>query len=158
MKKVLIAYFSWSNTSNNIARMLFEKIESDIIHIEPVKKYPNSYSATVIKSGVEKLKKSRPKLVNKIENIGMYETIILVYPNWWGTLPMAACTFLEQYNLEGKLIIPICMNEGSGLGKSVEDIKTISPKAIVFDGIAILRSQVDSNKTEDEIIDLLISV
>jgi hypothetical protein len=71
---------------------------------------------------------------------------------------MVICTFLEQYNLEGKQIVPICMNEGSGLGKSVEDIKTISPKAIVFDGIAILKSQVDSNKTDDEIIDLLISV
>lgn len=33
--------------------------------------------------------------------------------------------FLERYNLEGKQIIHICMNEGSGLEKSVKDIKKV---------------------------------
>lgn len=52
--------------------------------------------------------------------------------------------------------MPICLNEGSGLGKSINDIKKICSKSIVFDGIAISKSQADLSKTKDEIIDLLI--
>ena len=159
MKKVLIVYFSWSNTSYKVAKVLYENTaESDIFQIEPAKKYPKSYSATVIQAGAEKLKKSRPNLVDKIKNMEMYETIILVYPNWWGTMPMPVWTFLEQYDFKEKLIVPICLNEGSGLGKSMNHIKRICSKAIVFEGIAISKSQADSSKTKDEIIDLLISV
>jgi len=71
---------------------------------------------------------------------------------------MIVWTFLEQYDFEEKLIMPICLNEGSGLGKSINDIKKICFKSIVFDGIAISKSQADLSKTKDEIIDLLISV
>lgn len=69
---------------------------------------------------------------------------MLVFPCWWGTMPMPVFTFLEQYDFQGKIIYPICMNEGSGLGKSVRDIKLLCKKAIVHDGLAIFGSQINS--------------
>lgn len=155
MKKILIAYFTWSNTSYKIAKQIHDKVDSDIFHIEAVKKYPETYTAATIQAGAERLRKARPKLTSKVEKMETYETIFLIYPNWWGTVPMPVCTFLEQYDFQGKQIIPICMNEGSGLGKSVKDIKELCPNVQVLDGLAIRGSQVDSDETKKRVADFL---
>ena len=155
MKKILIAYFTWSNTSYKIAKEIHDKVDSDIFHINTIKKYAKSYTAATMQAGAEKLKKSRPKLTSKVENIEIYDTIILIYPNWWGTVPMGVCTFLEESSLQGKKIIPICMNEGSGLGKSINDIKELCPGAVVLDGLAIRGSQVDSDETRKRVAGFL---
>jgi flavodoxin len=69
--------------------------------------------------------------------MSQYDTIILGYPNWWGTMPMAVFTFLEQYDFTGKTIIPFCTHEGSGMGHSVGDIKQICPGVTVLEGTPI---------------------
>jgi flavodoxin len=69
--------------------------------------------------------------------MSQYDTIILGYPNWWGTMPMAVFTFLESYDFTGKTIIPFCTHEGSCMGHSVGDIKQICPGATVLDGTPI---------------------
>lgn len=66
-----------------------------------------------------------------------YHTIILSYPNWWGTLPMALFTFLESYDFTGKTIAPVCSHEGSGLGRSIGDIETLCPGATLLEGLAV---------------------
>jgi len=66
-----------------------------------------------------------------------YDTIILGYPNWWGTFPMAVFTFLEEYEFAGKTIPPFCTHEGSGLGGSERDIRKLCPGAKVLPGLAI---------------------
>lgn len=77
-----------------------------------------------------------------------YDTIILGYPNWWGTFPMAVFTFLEEYDFTGKTILPFCTHEGSGLGGSERDIKRICPTATVAKGLAIHGSNVkNANET-----------
>jgi len=72
-----------------------------------------------------------------LESISQYDTIILGYPNWWGTMPMVVYTFLESYDFTGKTIIPFCTNEGSGMGSSVRFIKKLCPGANVMDGTPI---------------------
>ena len=66
-----------------------------------------------------------------MSNMGSYEVVFLGYPNWWGTIPMAVCTFLESYDFAGKTIIPFCTHEGSGLGNSVKDIKKLCKQSMV---------------------------
>ena len=56
----------------------------------------------------------RPELTDMIENMEEFDTVILGYPNWWGTMPMAVHTLLDQYDFSGKRIIPFCTHEGSG--------------------------------------------
>ena len=80
------------------------------------------------------------------ESIDASDTIILAYPNYWGTMPMAVFTFLEQYDFTGKTILPLCTNEGSGMGGSERDIRRTCPGADVKSGLSITGSQASGSK------------
>lgn len=80
------------------------------------------------------------------ESIEKYDNIILAYPNYWGTIPMAVATFLEAYDFSGKTILPVCTNEGSGMGKSESDIKKYASHAILKSGLAVTGSQVENSQ------------
>jgi flavodoxin len=77
-----------------------------------------------------------------------YDVIFLGYPNWYGTMPMPVFTFLEEYNLSGKTIVPFCTHEGSGLGRSVTDIRKMCPQSTVLEGLAIRGSDVKDAQNE----------
>ena len=74
--------------------------------------------------------KARPELVSMPECIDEYDTVILAYLNYWGTMPMAVFTFLKAFDFSGKTILPLCTNEGSGLSGSERDIKKTCPGPI----------------------------
>ena len=89
---------------------------------------------------------ARPELSSYIGSIDGYDTIILGYPNYWGTIPMAVATFLERYDFNGKTILPFCTNEGSGMGSSERDIKTYAKGADVKKGLSITGSRAANSK------------
>lgn len=91
---------------------------------------------------------ARPELKSSIDNIGEYDTVFLGYPNWWGTMPMCVCTFLESYDFSGKTILPFCTHEGSGLGHSEKDIVKFCPDSDVKKGLAIRGSRVAAADNE----------
>ena len=80
------------------------------------------------------------------DSIDEYDNVVLAYPNYWGTMPMAVFTFLENFDFTGKTIIPLCTNEGSGMGSSERDIKKTCPGADVRKGLAITGSQAANSK------------
>ena len=80
------------------------------------------------------------------ESIDEYHTIVLAYPNYWGTMPMAVFTFLEAFDFTGKTILPLCTNEGSGMGDSERDIRKTCPGADVKAGLPITGSQAANSK------------
>ena len=86
---------------------------------------------------VEKRNNARPELSSRVNNMDQYDTVILGYPNWWGTFPMAVFTFLEEYDFSAKTILPFCIHEGSGLGSSESDIRKLCSGATVLSGLAI---------------------
>ena len=144
-QKYLIAYFSrkGNNYVNGkienlpigntevIAKMIQDIIGGDLFHIKTVQSYPEDYNETIEVAKKELNNDSRPALSNDLSNIDSYEVVFLGYSNWWGTIPMAICTFLESFDFEGKKIIPFCTHEGSGLGNSVEAIKKLCKRSIV---------------------------
>ena len=83
----------------------------------------------------------RPALVRLPEKFDEYHTIILVYPNWWSTMPMCFWSFLEEKACNPEIIAPICTHEGSEMGQSEQDIKELCPNAHVKRGLAIVGSQ-----------------
>ena len=87
---------------------------------------------------------ARPALKAMPESISRYDTVYLCYPNYWGTMPMAVCTFLEAFGFTGKTIRPLCTNEGSGLGSSEADIRRLCPGAVLKPGLAVTGGQVGS--------------
>lgn len=72
-----------------------------------------------------------------LESIDEYDEIYLCYPNFWGTMPMAVWTFLENYDFSNKIIKPLCTHEGSGMVRSESDIKKLCPNAKIESGLAI---------------------
>jgi len=147
MSKILIAYFSQSaGNTKAAAEIAAALVGGDLFRIATVSPYPDDYHKIVNIAKNEKLEKFRPKLINKIPDMDDYSTIILAYPNWWGTIPMAVCSFLESYNFTGKSIWPLCTHEGSGLGQSEMDIQKLCSGANIKIGLAIRGSSVRSSR------------
>ena len=83
-------------------------------------------------------------LASHVEDMDQYDVIFLGYPNWWGTLPQAVKTFLEEYNFSGKTIVPFCSHGGSRLGSGPRDITALCPDTNLLDGLAVSGSSVSS--------------
>jgi flavodoxin len=120
-----------------IANKIEKLTGSDMFEIETVKSYPKDYTETTNVAQKELRENNKPELTKKVSDIDSYDVIYLGYPNWWGTMPMPVFSFLEQYDLTGKTIVPFCTHEGSALGRSEDDIKKTCPKSKVLDGLAI---------------------
>ena len=148
---ILIAYYSRRGENyvsgnvvnlpigNNevVAGMIQKLTGGETFRIDTVKKYPADYNETTEVAQQELRQNARPKLASNVDNMGYYDVVILGYPNWWGTMPMAVYSFLEKHDLSGKTILPFCTHEGSGLGQSCSDIKKLCPGATVSRGLAI---------------------
>jgi flavodoxin len=135
--KALVAYFSWGGNTRTIAGYIHQAVGGDLFEIKTVNAYPTDYNATTDVAKREQGAKARPALASTVDAIDSYNVLFLGYPNWWGTIPMPVYTFLESFNLAGKTIIPFCTNEGSGLGRSVADIKAVNARVTVRDGLAV---------------------
>ena len=137
--KVLVAYFSKTNNTKGVAEHLHSRVGGELFQVATKKPYPQDYRETTSIARTEQDNNERPELANVIspEDMKNYDVIFLGYPNWWGTLPMAMFTFLEQHDLSGKTIIPFCTHEGSGLGRGPGDIGKIAPGATLRQGLAV---------------------
>jgi flavodoxin len=169
-KKSIIAYFSrrgYNYVKGNIidlkagnTEIVANKIQkltgSDIFRIDTVKSYPTDYTETTKVAQRELHENARPELTDSIDNMEQYDIIVLGYPNWWGTMPMAVHNFLESYSFAGKTIIPFCTHEGSGMGHSIDDIKRLCPDTDVQNGTPIRGSQAkDADREVQKIIKLM---
>ena len=148
MKKILIAYFSHSGNTRVIAEQIHKIAGGDIFEIQTVKPYPDDYDATVEVAKKEQESDYRPELKTKLNDIKSYDMVFIGYPMWWYTIPMALSAFFETYDLSDKTIIPFCTHEGSGLSKSVGDIKKLCPRSNVLQGLAIRGGSVKSAQNE----------
>jgi flavodoxin len=132
-----------------VAKMIQEMTGGNLFRIEAVNAYPADYTETTEVAQKEMRANARPKLTAHLESLASYDVVFLGYPIWWGTMPMPVFTFLEEYDLSGKTIAPFCTHEGSGLGRSVSDIKKTSPKATVLEGLAVRGG--DARNAQDEV-------
>lgn len=143
MKKVLVTYFSHSGNTKVVAEKISSVLNGDLFEIKTLDTYPVKYNLVVDQAKKEFLAQYRPKLQNHVENLNNYDVIVIGYPMWWYTCPMAIFSFLEEYDFSGKVILPFCTHEGSALSSSIEDIKKIVPTAIVKEGLAIRGSKIE---------------
>lgn len=113
--KVLVAYFSYSGTTRNIANAISEKTGGDLFEITPQDGYSNVY----MESNSEIRGNERPALTDTVENMEEYDIVFVGYPVWWHATPAPINTFLESYDLTGKLIIPFCTSGGSDIDETM---------------------------------------
>jgi flavodoxin len=128
------------------AGIIKELTGADMFKIEQVNPYSKDYNECIAQAQADQKRNARPELKIYPERIDEYDTIYLGFPNYWGTMPMAVFTFLEHFDFSGKTIKPFCTHEGSGLGRSVGDIKRICPNATVEKGLAIHGSSVNQSE------------
>ncbi len=137
MKKTLVAYFSHTGNTREIAEQIHKNVGGNIFEVRAVKTYPDDYDAVVEEAKQELNSGYMPALKTKIEDITSYDVVFMGFPIWWSTFPAPVKAFLSEYEFSGKTIVPFRTHEGSGLGRSVADISRLCPKSTVLDGIAI---------------------
>lgn len=121
-KKVLIAYYSLSSNTKDVAEAILSKTGGDIFRIETVQSYPEEYRATTAQAKREINEGFRPELKGKIDNIAQYDIIFIGSPNWWGTIAPAVSSFLADYDLKGKTVIPFITHGGGGVQNTITDL------------------------------------
>lgn len=171
--KILIAYFSLPETDdpNNmtqeeenstivvngevlgntqyVAELIQEETGADIFRIVAQNDYPLDHDTLVDQALEEQESNARPAIRDTIENMDEYDVIFLGYPNWWGDMPMIIYTFLEQYNFDGKTIIPFNTHGGSGLSATVSTITEKLPNSNVLENAFTLsRNRMEEAPTE----------
>ena len=120
-----------------LAEAIAADLDAPLFQIETVDPYPTDYYATTDVAKQELRDNARPAIQGPLPSMEGVDALVLGYPNWWGTVPMAVKTFLDGCDLAGVTIVPFCTNEGSGLGGSVRDLQRTYPAAKVVQGLSI---------------------
>ena len=142
-RRILIAYYSRTGTTREVATQIHAAVGGELFELKTAHSYPAAYRATTNQAKRELNDGFRPKLLTKVSDMIRYETVFIGFPNWWGTMPMAFFSFLEQYDLAGKTVIPFCTHEGSQFGRSLDDLRAHCPNARILDGLALRGGEVD---------------
>ena len=83
--------------------------------------------------------------------MAQYDVIYIGFPVWWYDLPMPVWTFLEEYNLEGKTVIPFFSHNGSANGaNSVNRVTELAEGAAVLsdEALSLRGSDVGDSETK----------
>lgn len=123
----------------------------ELFQIETVQQYPLEHEPLVDLAAEEQDAGARPELSSHMEDPGQYDVIFLGYPNWWGDMPQALYTFLEEYDFSGKTIIPFTTHGGSGFSRTISTIAELQPGAnVVEQGLSISRNSVTDAQSDVE--------
>ena len=164
MAKTLIAFYSRADenyfggamryvkvgNTEIVCDIMKDMIPADSFKIEMKEPYSPVYMTCIEQAKKDLKENARPELVSMLESIDAYDTVVLAYPNYWGTMPMAVVTFLEHFDFTGKTILPLCTNEGGGMGSSERDIRKYAPGAEVKKGLSITGSEAANSKSAVE--------
>lgn len=150
MSEILVAYFSATGITEKLAKKIANVVDGDLHEIHP--EIP--YSAADLdwmnknsRSSVEMNDKLfRPAIANKLESTENIKILILAFPIWWYIAPTIINTFLEQYDWNDKIIIPVATSGSSGMGNTNAELESSCPGAILKDG-----KRFDVNVSEKEI-------
>jgi flavodoxin len=172
-QNILIAYFTWADNTfvenpdlvnvdvytgasliapgdtARLAQMIHEFTGGETFSIQTVVLYPNEYGRCVSIAADEKAQNIRPELKTHIDNMEDYDIIYLGYPIWWYTVPMGVFTFMEEYDLSGKTIVPYCSHGGGGLLSSVRDITAALPDSTILAPFSVYQHFNYKNTKED---------
>lgn len=144
----LVAYFSWSGNTEQMAQMIGAETGGDLFEIEPATPYTDDYNTLLDIAQQEQADNARPELASQVENWNSYDVVFVGYPDWWSDAPMLIYSFLEAYDWEGKTLVPFCTSGGSGFGRSLDKLPDSAPGATIAEGLHVSGSSVDGASEE----------
>ena len=134
MKKILVAYFSASKTTEHAAKEIAQAVGADLYEICPDKAYTAAdlnWNDKKSRSTVEMNDPAcRPAIAEPVEQMEQYDTVFVGFPVWWYVEPRIVDTFLESYDFSGKTLIPFATSGGSGIGKAEKSLQEHCPDAV----------------------------
>ena len=148
--RILVAYFSHSGNTRDIAHQIKEATGADIFEIVPAKAYPGEYQAVVNQAKKEINAGYKPALKTDLKDMGQYDIIFVGSPNWWSTMAPPVATFLSAHNFSGKTLVPFMTHAGGRMGHSVADIKKLCPQATLLTELSVRDTSVKN--AHDEIL------
>ena len=138
MSKKLVAYFSASGVTAQVAKDLAAAAGADLFEIRPVTPYTKEdldWMNDKSRSSVEmKDKGFRPPVAEKLANMADYDVIFLGFPIWWYVAPTIVNTFLESYDFSGKTIVPFGTAGSCEVGETNAALAPSCPGAKLLDG------------------------
>ena len=133
MSKKLVAYFSASGTTKEAAERLAKAAGADLFEIKPAIPYTSAdlnWMDKKSRSSVEMSDPySRPEIAETMPNMADYDTVFIGFPIWWYVAPHIIHTFLESYDFDRKMLVPFATSGGSGMGRTVEELRKLCPNA-----------------------------
>ena len=138
--KALVAYFSATGTTKDVAERLAGAIGADLFEIKPERPYTDAdlnWRDKQSRSSVEMNDRaSRPAIAGAVTNLADYATVFVGYPIWWYREPSIVDTFVESNAaaLAGKTVVPFATSGGSGMGDSTANLQALAPEAKVREG------------------------
>ncbi len=120
--KILIAYYSYSGNTKQVAEAIRQEIGGDLFEIKTEGRYPREYQAMVNQAKREINDGYRPKLTTAVSDMAQYDVVFIGSPNWWGTITPQVSSFLESYDLSGKTIVPFVTHGGGGQQNTIADL------------------------------------
>lgn len=152
MSKSLVAYFSASGTTKDVAERLANIAGADLYEIEPEVPYTKEDLNWMDKKSRSSIEMgdhtSRPAIKEKDAKISDCDTIYLGFPIWWYIAPTIINTFLEKYDFSGKTIVLFATSGGSGFGKAVDGLKgSVAPNTVIKEG-KVFRGRVSDSELE----------
>jgi len=150
--KILVAYFSATGTTKQLAETVAAVTGGDLYEIVPEEPYTDAdldYNDNSSRTTIEQNDGAcRPAISGSIDNFGDYDIVFLGYPIWWYDAPHIMFTFAESYDFNGKTVIPFCTSGGSGIGTSGDNIEACAGSGTWLDGARMSGSASESEVSE----------
>ncbi len=168
--RILIAYFTWADNTTverpeevdldavtsasllppgntaKIAQWIHEVTGGDTFSIVTEEPYSSDYDICLEEASDQLGRRARPPLKGPLPDPASYDVIFLGYPNWWGTVPMALLSLLDQWDLAGKTVVPFCAHGTSRLGRSVRDLTAALPDSEILEALGVYRPETDRSQ------------
>ena len=135
--KVLIVYLSRTSNTKAIAEIIHSNTGGTLVALELEKPYPGDYKTTVDQVARENETGYLPPLKTRIDSIEKYNVVFVGFPTWGMQLPPPMKSFLKQYDLSGKTVIPFNTHGGYGIGSTFETVKALCPNSTILDGFTM---------------------
>lgn len=148
--KILVVYYSQSNTTKTVAEELQKQLGCDIASIECTEPFTGDFNAVVSKWQSDMKEGKTPELKPLGKDVKDYDVIFLGYPIWGGTYASPVAAFLNNTDFQGKKLVPFCTFGSGGLNTSVAELKKNAKNANIVDGYGIRQARIEKVAGEVE--------
>jgi flavodoxin len=145
-QKVLVVYYTRTGNTKQMADTIQRLAGGDCIELKTVDPYPSSYDAVLEQARREINSGYKPPLSTVIADLDTYDVIFVGYPIWHGTTPPPVATFLSEYDISGKTVIPFCTSGSSSGDTSFRNVERLCSRASILEGLQIRGASVGSSE------------